>query len=485
MAIGTKSMPIRKEDWVSPDKTRPLASMKPNTLRWMIWIVSLAFLVSAYACKGERPSRDRKMNLLLITLDTLRADHLGFYGYPKNTSPTLDTLASASVIFDQAIAQSAITPVSHASILTGLNPYHHQLRSLHGGVGYELPDSCLTLAELMKANGYATGGFVSAFPVTLHYGLHQGFETWDEKFQKEDDIRILTDNGIVNTGRAQRAADETTTKAIAWLRQQAKTSFFAWIHYFDVHDPLILPPQEYLRRFLPKSQNQADVLRAIYDAEIAFIDDQIKRVLRELEDLQIRENTVLAVLSDHGEGLGDHQWWGHSILYKEQIRLVFLLSVPGRSESLRLSSLVRSIDLVPTIVELMDLDLPVGSRFDGVSLLELIDKSLTQPLTSYSESINDLTAYYGSQMQNESLYSVSDGQWKLILHREHSRDKRLELFDLQSDPHELRDLSEKHPEIAIRLRNHLEGMHAIVLDPPRPAIDEETKKRLKSLGYIK
>jgi arylsulfatase A-like enzyme len=451
----------------------------------MVWIVSLAFLVMACACGGEKSSKGRKMNFLLITLDTLRADHLGLYGYPENTSPTLDALASTSVVFDHAIAQSAITPVSHASIMTGLNPYNHELRSLHGGVGYKLPDRCLTLAELMKANGYATGGFVSAFPVTLHYGLQQGFETWDEKFSKEDSIRILTEKGIVNTGRAQRAANETTTKAIAWLRQQAKAPFFAWIHYFDVHDPLILPPQEYLRRFPPKSRNKADVLRAIYDAEIAFIDDQIHRVLRELEDLQIRENTVLAVLSDHGEGLGDHQWWAHSILYQEQIRLVFLLSVPGRIENLRLSSLVRSIDLVPTIVELIDLELPPDSLFDGVSLLELIDKSSTQPLISYSESINDLTAYYGSQMQNESLYSISDGQWKLILHREHSRDKRLELFNLQSDPHELRDLSEKNPEIAIRLRNHLEGMQAIVADPPRPTIDEETKKRLKSLGYVK
>jgi arylsulfatase A-like enzyme len=159
--------------------------------------------------------------------------------------------------------------------------------------------------------------------------------------------------------------------------------------------------------------------------------------------------------------------------------------VPGRSENLRFSSLVRSIDLVPTIVELIDLELPPDSLFDGVSLLELIDKSLTQQLISYSESINDLTAYYGSQMQNESLYSISDGQWKLILHREHSRDKRLELFDLQSDPHELRDLSEKHPEIAIRLRSHLEGMQAIMADPPRPTIDEETRRRLKSLGYVK
>lgn len=451
----------------------------------IFWIVFFAFLVYTFNCGGGKPSNDQKMNVLLITLDTLRADHLGCYGYSKNTSPTLDALATTSIVFDHAIAQSAITPVSHASIMTGLYPYNHNLRSLHGGVGYQLPDSRLTLAELMEANGYATGGFVSAFPVTKHYGLHQGFETWDEEFQKKDEIKILTEQGIVNTGTAQRACDVTTEKAITWLRHHAEMPFFAWIHYFDVHDPILLPPDEYIKRFYPKSRNKPDILRSVYDAEIAFMDDQINLILKEMEDLNIRENTILAVLSDHGEGLGDHNWWGHSILYQEQIRLVFILSIPGRKESIRVSSLVRSIDLVPTIIELLNLNIPAENDFDGKSLLEMIDRSTAQPRIAYSESINDLTAYYDSQMQNESLYAISDGRWKLILHREKSKDKGVELFDLQSDPHELTDLSEKYPEVSTQLRNQLDKMQGIVQDPPRPALDEKTKERLKSLGYIK
>jgi arylsulfatase A-like enzyme len=451
----------------------------------VFWIILFAFLISSFHCSREKPVDNQRMNVLLITLDTLRADHLGCYGYAKNTSPKLDALASTSIVFDQAIAQSAITPVSHASILTGLYPYNHNLRSLHGGVSYQLPDSRLTLAEIMGSNGYATGGFVSAFPVTEHYGLHQGFKTWDEAFQKKDDVKMLSETGVVNTGTAQRTCDVTTEKATAWLKDHAEVPFFAWIHYFDVHDPILLPPDEYLKRFYPESREKPDILRSVYDAEIAFMDDQIDLILKEMESLDIRENTILVIISDHGEGLGDHDWWGHSILYQEQIRLVFLISIPGRKEGIRVSSQVRSIDLVPTLVELIDLNVPAENDFDGKSLLDVIDKSEALPRIAYSESINDLTAYYDSQMQNESLYAISDGRWKLILHREKSTDKGLELFDLQSDPHELSNISEKYPEISAQLRNQLEKMQAIVQDPPRPVMDEKTKERLKSLGYIK
>jgi choline-sulfatase len=191
--------------------------MKSRPCNRILWITCLSLLVGATYCGREKPSAIGKMNVLLITLDTLRADHLGCYGYAKDTSPTLDALAAKSIVFDQAIAQSAVTPVSHASIMTGLNPYNHNLRSLHGGVNYQLAESRLTLAEIMGANGYETGGYVSAFPVTEHYGLHQGFETWGEAFQKKGDVKVLSKKGIVNTGTAQRACDVTTEKAIAWL----------------------------------------------------------------------------------------------------------------------------------------------------------------------------------------------------------------------------------------------------------------------------
>jgi arylsulfatase A-like enzyme len=483
--LNTNFLSIWKVKVLSQNQTRGMAFTRFNALRFLEWVVAIIYFVVTCGCSGEIPSSSRKMNLLLITLDTLRADHLNCYGYEKNTSPALEALASTSVVFDNAIAQSAVTPVSHASILTGLNPYNHKLRSLHGGVGYKLPDNCFTLAELLKSHGYATGGFVSAFPVTMHYGLHQGFETWDEEFAKDGDTRILTDSGIVNTGRTQRRGDETTTKAVTWLRQHTNTPFFAWIHYFDVHDPLVLPPKKYLALFPPTSRRKADVLRSIYDSEISFVDEQINRVLGELDRLNVRDNTVVVVLSDHGEGLGDHQWWGHSILYQEQIRIVFILSIPGQGEGRRVSSLVRSIDLVPTIIELFNLDVPSESLFDGKSLIELINGAVSHTRIAYSESINDLTAYQGSPLQKESLYAISDGRWKFILHWEDSKDKQHELFDLHADPHELRNLSDIQPEVTLRLRNRLKGMQTILADPPHPVIDAKTLERLRSLGYAK
>jgi len=453
--------------------------------RWPGWTVIIFGLIGLCNCTGDGPPGSRQKNFLLITLDTLRADHLGCYGYKKNTSPAIDSLASYSVVFDNAIAQSAVTPVSHASILTGLYPHNHELRSLHGGVGYKLAETRITLAEILKSSGYETGGFVGAFPVTKHYGLHQGFETWDEEFLIEDEARVLTDNGIVNTGRAQRRGEETTIRAIDWLEEHSNKPFFAWIHYFDIHDPLILPPKEYLAKFPPASRSQVDVMRAYYDSEISFVDAQVGRILEALEHIQVLDNTIIAVISDHGEGLGDHNWWGHSILYQEQIRLVFILSMPWRKEGCRIKSMVRSIDLLPTIVELLDLDMPSHCLFDGESQLELIDGAQGRTKFAFSESINDLTAYNGSPMQNQSLYAVTDGRWKFILHREGSRDVRYELFDLQVDPNELQDLSGLHFGEAERLREELKGINAILEDPPRPMMDEKTEERLRSLGYVK
>ena len=163
---------------------------------------------------------------------------------------------------------------------------------------------------------------------------------------------------------------------------------------------------------------------------------------------------------------------------------MFILSIPGRHKESRISTVIRSIDLAPTIVELLNLDLSSDNPFDGVSLLELIDGVVEQKRFAYNESINDLTAYQGSPIQNESLYAISDGRWKFILHWEDSRDKRHELFDLREDPLELRNVSGTQPEVTSRLRNQLKEVHAILPDPPQPTMDAKTIERLRSLGYV-
>jgi arylsulfatase A-like enzyme len=425
------------------------------------------------------------MNVLLVTLDTLRTERLGIYGHSRNTSPVIDALAAGAVVFENAIAQSAVTPVSHASILTGLEPHHHGLRSMHGGVGYALPEERLTLAEIVRAHGYATGGFVSAFPTTRHFGLDQGFETWNQDFEGSDGRTSARPRGFINTGAVQRRADATTARALAWLRESGGNPFFAWVHYFDVHDGRLLPPEEYLGQFPPRSSSSKDAALAIYDAEIAFVDAQIGWLLRALKRMGVRDRTIVALVADHGEGLGDHGWWGHGILYQEQVRVPLVLSIPGLGEGRRVAATVRTIDLVPTLVELLEIEPGPGDALDGESLVPLIEGETAVSRIAYSESLNDLAAYYDSPFHDESLYGVNDGRWKLIAHYAGADYTRFELFDLAADPHEQRDVFERHPEEAKRLLAYLESRGAVVPNPPRPTLDDATRERLRALGYVR
>ncbi len=453
----------------------------------MLLAIPLLALPMGSGCEQRDDATDRAaLNLLLVTIDTLRADHLGCYGYPQPTSPVLDDLAASALLFENAVAQSAVTPVSHASILTGLNPYRHGLRSLHGGTGYRLAADRLTLAELMRANGRATGGFVGAFTATQHFGLHRGFDRWDEDFEDHRGEGRVSAKGIVNTGRSQRRANETTDRALGWLRGHSDRPFFAWVHYFDVHDPLLGPPETHLSRFPARSESDADRLIAIYDAEIAFVDEQLGRILRFLDETGIRDRTAVAVLADHGQGLGDHDWWGHGILYQEQVRVPFVLSIPGVSEGKRVSALARTIDLVPTLVDWMGLECPGGScDFDGRSLRAAIEGGTPAASVGYSESLNDLSGYSNVPFQNDSFYAVNDGRWKLIARYRGRQSMPSMLFDLENDPRETTNVIERHREIEQRLRAQLEATGAIVEMAPLTPLDPGTRERLEALGYVR
>ncbi len=448
--------------------------------------IAVALFAIVGCSEPSAPPAARPLNVLLITLDTLRADYLGSYGHARPTSPELDALAASGVLFENAIAQSAVTPVSHASILTGLYPHHHGLRSLHGGKGFRLPAERVTLAEILAANGYTTAGFVSAFPATRHFGLDQGFATWNEDFGDEARDDLIGDAGIVNTGRAQRRADATTAEALRWLEAGRRDPFFLWIHYFDTHDEALAPPAEYVARFPARSVQRADQLRALYEAEVAYIDEHVGHVLRALERLGLRERTLVAVLADHGEGLGDHDWWGHSLLYQEQVRVPFLLSVPGSGWSGRVHDLVRSVDLVPTILDVLDIPCPDGRcGFDGSSLRGVIAGGTRAFPVAYSESLSDLAGYPGSPFANDSLYALNDGRWKLVARYEGLRAKPSWLFDLEADPGETVNLIHAHPDVERRLRRRLEALGSIVEADRSTPLDPSVRERLRSLGYLR
>lgn len=446
-------------------------------------LAACAIALPLGSCADHRP-----LNVVLVTLDTLRADQLGCYGAPLGRTPFLDEVARQGVLFEQAIAQAAVTPVSHASILTGLDPPRHGLRSMHGGPGDALPAARWTLAELLAAEGYRTAAFVSAFPVTRHYGLDQGFITWDQAFDHSDGVGLVDERGIVDTGRAQRRGDETTRRALEWLQGGDGTPFFLWVHYFDVHDPILLPPAEFLgARGLPASPPRGaglDLLRALYVAEVSWVDAQVGQLLGGLAEAGFEERTVVAIVADHGQGLGDHAWWGHVLLYQEQIRVPMLLRIPGGPRDLRVANQVRTTDLVPSLVEILGLTLRDAPTLDGRSLLPLLEGRDRKPRWAYSESLGNLVVYPETPLAGESLHSLLDGRFKLIVHRHAERRSSLELFDLAADPRETRNLWHEDSAVAARLLRELERRRVFAPASRAAPLDPLARERLHALGYV-
>jgi arylsulfatase A-like enzyme len=435
-------------------------------------------------------------NVLLVTLDTTRADRLGLYGYARPTSPNLDRLATQATVFDLGISQAAVTPVSHASILTGLYPYHHGLRVMHGLVGQRLAEDQVTLAETWRAAGGQTAAFVSAYPVTSDFGLDQGFSKFDADFNQADGKGLVSPTGAVNTGMSQRRGDATTDAALAWLgsyRAQDKP-FLMWVHYFDPHDALVLPPRPLVDSLMygalgPVSNNDPDVARALYDCELFYMDRQLGRLLKTLKTRGLWDRTIVVVVADHGEGLGEHDWWSHGILFQEQIRVPYVVRVPGIGAGQRVPSLVRSIDLMPTILDASGIARAKWPKMDGESLVVALKTGKTaKPLDAYSGAVS-ICSYarpdnYGTREEKtDKMYCLMNARYKLVYHQLFP--KQSEFYDLLKDPEETKNLyAAAPPEMKEMLRDLRERRALSALMPGMTATDLERIKRLESLGYI-
>ncbi|OGF61581.1 MAG: hypothetical protein A2Y62_16915 [Candidatus Fischerbacteria bacterium RBG_13_37_8] len=442
-------------------------------------------------------AKDPKLNLLIVTLDTTRADHLGCYGYDKPISRNIDSLAEESVVFDVAISESSITPVSHASIFTGKSPYHHGLRVLHGLIANRLENKQTTLAELWRESGGQTSAFVSAYPVTAAFGLDQGFEFFDADFQQIAGQELISKDGIVNTAISQRGAKETTETAIKWLQNKdnSRKPFFMWVHYFDPHDDMLQPPEHEMQKLLSSlyptvPQNRAEMLRAIYDCEIYYMDTYLGLLLDKFKEQHLWDNTMIIVVADHGEGLGDHNWWSHGILYQEQIRVPLLIHLPSMKKGKRIKSLVRTIDIMPTILEIMKIQPEKWPDMDGLSIADaLLAGKTIESREAYSESVNCLK--YGrpdtseqSDMKNDKLYSLIDNGKKFIYHQVYPY--KSELYDIVKDPYELNNLIDQQQDLAGNFLLRLKKMKALSeIMPGMTITDMERLEKLKSLGYVK
>lgn len=329
------------------------------------------------ACSHPAPSTG-PLHLVLVTLDTLRADRLGCYGCERGLTPHLDALAARGVRFDDAIAQSISTPPSHASILTGLIPARHGLRRLWGG---RLAQENTTLAEVLAGEGFTCAAFVGALPLRAEVGLDQGFEHYDA--------------GIL-PGAHERVAQATNERVAAWIASRPSGRLFLWVHYFDPHTPYF-PPAAYRERhgaasltdpaqLLPIVNGNApgaDVsvmrgpaverMRALYDAEVSYTDDAVGALFDLLEDAGILDDAVIGVIADHGELLGEHDYWfGHWDVFDETARVPMILARPdGKWSGLEVESTVASVDLMPTLLHWLGVD--NGLALDGRDLTGILD----------------------------------------------------------------------------------------------------------------
>ncbi len=431
-----------------------------------------------------------RYNVLVITLDTTRADHLGCYGYAKKTSPNLDALAADAARFDLAIATAAITPVSHASILTGLNPDRTGVRVFYGAAGHCLTQAHPTLATILKSHGWQTGGFVSAYPASERFGLQWGFDTFASGVAPEVMTQNLADRLpkesywlAAPTASAQRRADATVDQTLQWLKT-CQRPFCLWVHLFDPHDVSLVPPKEIMDRF-GASPYSRDPYLAAYDPEIFFMDAQIGRLLDHLKKSGEYNRTIIVAVADHGQGLGDHNWFPHRLLYQEQIRLPLIVRLPQGPRGVVISDLVRSIDIVPTVLEVLGFEAP--EPVQGVSLCGLLKGQAEEPRAGYAEALNTLDLHTPDplpQRHRDLLFCLVEPPWKLIYH--FNSPENTELYNLANDAHEVHNVADQYRDEAARLVANLQESGALevkIVEPNSP-LDQDALEKLRSLGYI-
>jgi arylsulfatase A-like enzyme/lipopolysaccharide biosynthesis regulator YciM len=406
---------------------------------------------------GRLPSgvRPNDLNVLLITLDTTRWDRLGAYGDGSASTPNLDRLAGEGALFEQTIAVAPLTLPAHSTIFTGLLPPRHGVRD---NGGYVLDPKHGTLASALKATGRVTGAFVGAFVLDAKFGLDAGFDTYYDKFD-------LSRRRSLSLGSISRTAGEVVENAMPWLDEHANRPFFAWLHFYDAHSPYE-PPEPFLSRFRDRP----------YAGEIAYVDSQVGRVLQWLETRQLSNRTIVVVIGDHGESLNEHGEGTHGLfIYESTTRVPFIVRTPYQmSAGQRIRSVVRSEDVMPTILDLVGERPPDGIQ--GRTLVPLLAGTAADlNLDAYSESLYARNHYGWSELR-----ALRSGRFKYIA------TTRPELYDLERDPREERNLFEERRPLADRMAEELARLAAETASESSgpSAVDPETRERLAALGYI-
>jgi arylsulfatase A-like enzyme/tetratricopeptide (TPR) repeat protein len=402
-----------------------------------------------------------KPNIILITLDTTRADHLACYGYPDVRTPNLDSLAHRGALFEQCASVAPLTLPSHCSILTGMYPTYHGVR-VNGNTA--LSEEQTTLAEVLSAQGYHCGAFIGAFVLDGRWGLKQGFEHYDDQFD-------LKKYKHLDLGAVQRPGNVIMDAALSWLDRQKKNSFFAWIHLYDPHVPYE-PPEPYYSEYGQRGLN------GLYDGEIAFMDEQIGRCVAWLAQNGLEERTVLVLVGDHGEGLGSHGEGTHGYyIYDYAVHVPLIVVAPFEvMQGVRISSQVSTIDVFPTILTLARVK--SGPAAQGISLVpSLFNPGKSRNESAYSESMSPNIQFGWS-----ALHSLRTARYKYI------DAPKAELYDHTQDAEEQVNLFQQSPALAKKMKGELDRLMAETSrgapSPQAANLDRETMERLSALGYI-
>jgi arylsulfatase A-like enzyme/Flp pilus assembly protein TadD len=444
-STGTKRPAAAKPVPPAPGASRRVVALAAAVLLLVLVLFGFAW----YSSSNSQADRGA---VVLVSIDTLRADRLAVYGYSAGRTPALTAFARDAVVFDRAYAHAPQTLPAHASIFTGHLPFEHKVRD---NLGFTLGDGATTLAALFRGAGYKTGGFVSAYVLRKETGIGQGFDVYDATFPA-----MAADR---SPAQVQRPGLQTLSAAKAWLDSLSSDRFFLFFHIYEPHKPY-RAPHEF-----------ADL--APYDGEVAFADQITGLLLESLKKRGWYDNATIIVMSDHGEGLGDHIEEEHGLfLYDEVVRVPWLMKLPARegaaAHGRHARDPVQHIDLLPTLAASHGLTLPKGLRGRDLGPV-LANRGSVAPQGIYAEALYPRYHFGWSE-----LLSLSDDRFRYI------KAPREELYDLERDPDERTNVVGERTQTVAALRSALDALVAgRDIDAPS-AVSDEDRQRLAALGYV-
>lgn len=413
-------------------------------------ILFLIFIFLLYSC-----SKKENYNIFILSIDTWRADYLSYYNKKNVNTPNLDEVAKNGVYFENAYTAVPITTPSHSTVFTGLYPFSHGVRS---NGGFKIPENIKTITEFLKEKGYQTGGFVGAFPLDRQFGFSRGFDVYDDEIKPKP--------FSLTPYSAERRAEEVVDKAIEWLNKiDKKKAFFLFVHFYDPHHPYS-PPDKYQKKY---KEN-------LYSGEVAYCDEQAKRLFDFLKENKLYKKTIIIFFGDHGESLGEHGELTHMIfIYDSTLHIPLAISGPKIPKGKRIKEEVSLVDLLPTILKITKIDFPKYIQGKDLSLLWEGSNERTKKRFLYSESFLPKIQYSWAPLQ-----CIREYPYKFIEAPER------EFYDLEKDPKELNNIYKKDKNNAEKFRKKLEIFlkEKEIKKIENIKLDKESIQKLQSLGYV-